>query len=118
MDAVIQVFRRGMIQLWSGSIASIPAGWHLCDGTGGTADLQDRFIVGAGSTYAVDATGGAINHDHEVVGNGHTHCMVAGTGVAAGTDFNTIMETGYAGATSNSADGRPPYYALCYIQKL
>lgn len=49
----------GGIIMWSGSIASIPAGWALCDGTSGTPNLQNRFVVGAGDTYAVDATGGA-----------------------------------------------------------
>jgi microcystin-dependent protein len=48
----------GAILMWSGSIASIPSGWALCDGTSGTPDLRDRFIVGAGSSYAVGATGG------------------------------------------------------------
>lgn len=36
----------GVIVMWSGS--SIPSGWALCDGTNGTPDLRDRFIVGAG----------------------------------------------------------------------
>lgn len=48
----------GSIMLWSGSIASIPTGWALCDGLNGTPNLRDRFIVGAGSTYAVADTGG------------------------------------------------------------
>lgn len=48
----------GCIALWQGTIASIPTGWQLCDGTNGTPDLRDRFIVGAGSTYAVGAVGG------------------------------------------------------------
>jgi hypothetical protein len=52
-------FVTGMIILWSGSIASVPSGWALCDGTNGTPNLRDRFIVGAGSTYAVNATGGS-----------------------------------------------------------
>jgi hypothetical protein len=51
----------GIISLWSGSIATIPSGWLLCDGSNGTPDLRDRFVVGAGSTYVVDATGGAAN---------------------------------------------------------
>ena len=49
----------GLISLWSGSIASIPTNWALCDGTNGTPNLQDRFIVGAGDSYAVGASGGA-----------------------------------------------------------
>lgn len=49
----------GAILLWSGSSAAIPTSWLLCDGTNGTPNLRDRFVVGAGSTYAVGATGGA-----------------------------------------------------------
>jgi len=45
-----------IICLWAGSIVDIPAGWVLCDGNNSTPDLRDRFILGAGSTYAPDAT--------------------------------------------------------------
>ena len=87
----------GAIMMWSGSIASIPAGWALCNGAGGTPDLRDRFVVGAGSTYAVGATGGANtvtlttanlpSHSHSISGSGttsgqsadHTHFFSAGT---------------------------------------
>lgn len=55
----ISTFSSGMILLWSGSVGSIPSGWVLCNGSNGTPDLRDRFIVGAGSTYAVNATGGS-----------------------------------------------------------
>jgi len=48
----------GCIIQWSGSTTAIPAGWHLCDGTSGTPDLRDRFIVGAGYSYAPGAVGG------------------------------------------------------------
>ncbi len=51
----------GVIVMWSGSIASIPTGWVLCDGANGTPNLRDRFIVGAGNTYSVAATGGSAN---------------------------------------------------------
>lgn len=72
----------GAIVLWSGSIGSIPAGWYLCNGSNGTPDLRNRFIVGAGSTYAVDATGGStdaivVSHTHTatstVTDSGHSH---------------------------------------------
>lgn len=77
----------GMILLWSGSIGSIPAGYLLCDGTNGTPDLRNRFIVGSGSTYAVNATGGSadaivVSHTHTatstVTDPGHTHTVVVG----------------------------------------
>ena len=66
----------GIIVIWSGSVATIPTGWLLCDGTNGTIDLRDRFIIGAGNTYAVGATGGVAAvtltqaqmpvHDHSI----------------------------------------------------
>jgi len=48
----------GSIIMWSGSIGSIPSGYVLCNGSNGTADLRDHFIVGAGNSYAVGNNGG------------------------------------------------------------
>jgi microcystin-dependent protein len=64
----------GLISMWSGSIGSIPSGWYLCDGSNGTPNLTDRFIIGAGSTYAVNGTGG-VSSVTLVTGNmpAHTH---------------------------------------------
>jgi len=50
---VIEIFRSttsfvsGMIMMWSGTIASIPTGWVLCNGSNTSPDLRDKFIVGA-----------------------------------------------------------------------
>jgi hypothetical protein len=63
-------FVAGMIMLWSGSSATIPSGWLLCNGSSGTPDLRNRFVVGATSTYAVGATGGST--DAIVVSHTHT----------------------------------------------
>ena len=52
----------GIIAMWSGTASNIPTGWLLCDGSNGTPDLRDRFIVGAGSTYSPKATGGEATH--------------------------------------------------------
>jgi microcystin-dependent protein len=49
----------GGIIMWSGSTATVPSGWALCNGQNGTPNLQDRFVVGAGSGYSVGALGGA-----------------------------------------------------------
>jgi hypothetical protein len=57
--AVAASFPSGGIILWSGSVAAIPTGWVLCNGSNSTPDLRDRFIIGAGSTYVVGATGGS-----------------------------------------------------------
>jgi len=59
----------GLIQIWYGTVASIPPGWELCDGTtgitrsdgNGTIDvpnLVNRFIRGAASTPQVGQTAG------------------------------------------------------------
>jgi len=41
------VFVAGMIIMWSGTIATIPTGWLLCNGSSSTPDLRDKFIIGA-----------------------------------------------------------------------
>lgn len=51
----------GGIIMWSGSIASIPSGWALCNGSNSTPNLTDKFIIGAGNSYAVGGTAAAIN---------------------------------------------------------
>lgn len=78
--AILAALPAGVITIWSGSSGAIPAGWLLCDGTNGTPNLRDKFVVGAGSTYAVGATGGSANatlvsHSHTITitDPGHTH---------------------------------------------
>lgn len=67
-DAVKQVLPVGVILLWSGTVATVPPTFQLCDGTNGTPDLRDRFVVGAGSTYTPGNTGGA-----DTINLAHTH---------------------------------------------
>ena len=83
------LFVTGMILMYTGN--SAPSGWAICNGQNGTPDLRDRFIVGAGSAYSVNNTGGADSvtltesqipsHNHSFSGssshshtvNNHTH---------------------------------------------
>ena len=65
----------GLIVMWSGSVASIPVGWALCDGTSGTPDLRGRFIVGAGGDFEPTDIGGATNHNH--TGTTGDHALTA-----------------------------------------
>jgi hypothetical protein len=88
----------GVILMWSGSIASIPSGWLICDGNNSTPDLRNRFIVGAGSTYAVGATGGSA--DAIVVS--HTHTASSSTASLTGNVYG-ISESFRSGG--GAADG-------------
>ena len=64
----------GCILLWYGSLATIPAGWALCNGANGTPDLQDRFVVAAGDTYQPGNTGGATTFSAATDSQGvHNH---------------------------------------------
>lgn len=131
----------GIICMWSGSSGTIPTGWYLCDGTNGTPDLRNKFIVGATSTYAVGATGGSadatlVSHTHTatVTDPGHFHNLPGSTSSGGinqtqigvnSTSINATSSSKTTGITvSNSTEGSsatnanlPPYYALCYIMK-
>lgn len=74
---VRDIIPTGVIVLWSGAVGSIPAGWLLCDGTNGTPNLRDRFVIGAGSSYAVASTGGS--KDAVVVSHSHTFSATTGS---------------------------------------
>jgi hypothetical protein len=143
--AVGASFPSGGIIMWSGSIAAIPTGWVLCNGSNSTPDLRNRFIVGAGSTYAVDATGGSADatlptHTHTatsvVTDPSHQHSVPSGGAGASNYGLNGpagsfsvsqttgLQSTGITVATTNADAGTsgtnanlPPYYALAYIMK-
>ena len=115
---------KGVIVMWSGAV--VPDGWALCNGANGTPNLRDKFILGAGSTYAIGATGGEATHvlttsempshshggasgndspDHVHYDAGHTHSTPWRDGTGGTNGFQTtqnvsgflnIMSTGYA----------------------
>lgn len=104
-----------MITPWSGAIIAIPSGWSLCDGTNGTPDLRDKFIVAAGYSYDVDDAVARTPHGHTFTGNGHTHQFIGGGDFLAGSDLSdTTISTAIAGTTDDE-DPIMKYYALAYI---
>jgi hypothetical protein len=191
---VQSVLPRGMIVMWGGAVANIPAGWQLCNGSNGTPNLEGQFIVGAGGSYNPGAQGGAatatlsstnlpshshtisglsgstsgaqgtgwsssghnhgasttvidpqhqhliytpggqgsVNLGNDLVGNGGTqttpvYTAPASTGISASTSVATTGDHTHtislSGGTASSGGGAafgilPPYYALCYIQKM
>jgi hypothetical protein len=95
----------GLIAIWSGSTGSIPSGWLLCNGSNGTPDLRNSFILGAGNTYAVGATGGST--DAIVVS--HTHTATSTSTVTDPGHFHSIgVESAAAGASSGKYDLNNP----------
>lgn len=108
---------RGIIVIWHGAIVDIPPGWTLCDGTDGTPDLRDRFIIGAGNTHIPGATGGSLMHNHTFTGNGHSHSIPGVGPIQTGANLaNTTSSDPATGTTDNAID-LPPYYALAYIMR-
>ena len=94
----------GGIILWSGAANAIPTGWVLCDGQNSTPDLRNRFVVGAGDAYAVDATGGSadatlVSHTHNVNGNTNN----TGSHSHSGNTNNT-GDHSHSGNTNNTGD--------------
>ena len=181
---VNSVLPQGVIVMWGGATNTIPTGWQLCDGSNGTPNLRDRFIVGAGSSYAPGANAGVASntisgvaaHAHTVSlsgvtnsGGSHTHSAtstvtdsghrhpiftpggngsvnlgndlvgdsgyqttqrytgVATTGITVATGISsaadhthslTVTGSTDSTGTGQTLDNRPPFYALCYIQKM
>jgi len=99
----------GAILLWSGSTGSVPSGYLLCDGTNGTPDLRDRFIIGAGNNYAVNATGGTadavvVSHTHAatsvVTDPQHSHTYKQSGSTGPGGDLNIFFTNNGAFSTN------------------
>lgn len=65
----------GCVIMWAGAYNEIPAGWRLCDGSGGTPDLRGRFIWGSTAENHLGA-GGSATHTHVATiapGGEHQH---------------------------------------------
>lgn len=134
----------GTIVMWSNrGGAGIPSGWQLCDGSNGTPDLRNRFVIGSGSSYSINTTGGSTtvsgstnNHTLTVAQMpAHAHNMGSGCGGCgsgrrqncggsnAGCSFANAM-TSTEGSSQGHSHTIPalsvlnPYYALAYIQKV
>ncbi len=126
----------GGIIMWSGAQSAIPTGWQLCDGSNGTPDLRNKFVIGAGGKYSVSETGGEENVTLKLENiPSHNHMYkYSGAGLAGiGTSDNTFYKVGssgsnvayteYAGGKNGNGatvahNNMPPFYALCYIMRI
>lgn len=130
---VSNYFVKGMIVAWYGEEANVPEGWHICDGTGGTPDLRDRFIMGASSKHShrlpVDA--GLPNIEGEFGGNaqavpnptGAFSQEELGMGFQGVHYDQTGMKILFSARSNNTIYGnsetvQPPAIAMHYIMKM
>jgi len=97
----------GVIVAYNGS--SAPGNkWALCNGSNGTPNLVDKFIIGAGGSYSVGSTGG-----DKYKGIGHTHNITATTATKAGIgDHNNHWYTrvdNFASGGGDASNRRAPF---------
>ncbi len=122
---VRDIIPSGVIVMWSGTVATIPSGWLLCDGTNSTPDLRNRFIIGANAddagvaktniTGSATQTGGSkdaivVSHTHTatVTDPSHTHAVTTGLygigsgDVSSGTGWTAKRDANYGPQTLTS----------------
>jgi microcystin-dependent protein len=107
----------GGIIMWSGTVANIPTGWFLCNGSNGTPDLRNRFIVGAGGVYNPGNTGGADtitlntsqipSHSHTFSGTTSTASLTGSAGPIAETFGFNGTTTGVFSKTAQFGNNTP-----------
>lgn len=118
--------------IWSGSESDIPDGWALCNGTNGTPDLSDKFVIGAGNKYNSGDIGGeesvtltidetpshSHTFGHNVVTSDTNGSYVLSNSNKWGYYNATIISNTESVGGDQAHNNMPPYYALCYIMKI
>lgn len=129
----------GMIAMWLGTLASIPTGWVLVDGTNTTVDMRGRHLKVTTTVGEIGNTGGANTHTH--ASQNHTHAGVAhthsgsightantngdgsgsqnyanstGTHAISTNSVDIVLDTG--STTADSSSNEPPYRTVAFIQ--
>lgn len=108
---VRDVIPSGVIVMWSGSIASIPAGWYLCDGNNSTPDLRNKFIIAANAddsgTAKTAVTGSATQTggNKDLIVPAHTHTGTTDAGGAATGSITAAIGSDFGSYQTGSASG-------------
>jgi microcystin-dependent protein len=121
------------IQAWSGLLVDIPNGWALCDGTLGTPNLTDKFLLGSPAATDPGTEGGENlhtltvaempNHNHSTFSNGggnHNHSGISTqavrqrtgiendrVGASAGGQVSGLMASASGSFSIGSTGGSP-----------
>ncbi len=112
------------VAAWTGSVASVPAGWTLCDGQSAngltTPNFASRFLKGIPTTgSATGATGGSESHTHTDThshGTTSTENNVSTTSAGSGTSSTPHTHTtSAANLSSTSSSHLPPHMAVAWL---
>jgi len=137
----------GTIQIWAGTIVTIPNGWALCDGVGSRPNLLDRFVRGVNTNVTNPGIIGGVEtvllteaqmashrhtplsgpHDHTIpkgTGNGTTGIKVGNVIASNGLDLGDqtdpiVVGSGFTANTGGNLahDNVPPFFEVAYIIK-
>lgn len=105
----------GTIAIWPHHLASLPRSWQVCDGTNGTPDLSDRFVIGRYGSITPPFRDGDLDHEHDLETDGHTHSFPPGLDYQALLTQGRILTTETDTAETDTKSNLPPYMALYYV---
>lgn len=119
----LDAFPRGVILPWYAKSGEFPGGWAVCDGTNGTPDLRDRFLIGVSDMAEVGKSVGKNEHSHTFTGRTNTcranpdpkaiGAQKRGSTSVAGLDHSHPL----SGATVSESH-IPPSVTVLYMMKL
>jgi hypothetical protein len=103
----------GSIIMWYGISSNVPTGWQICDGTNGTPDLRNRFVIGADADNGTTATT-SVTGTNAIIGGSadatlveHTHVgssAAASGGTPSGNVAVTVVDEGHSHVISNQSN--------------
>ena len=85
-----------------------PSGWAICDGTKGTSDLSNRFIIDGSRNEGIGSSAGSTTHSD------NASVPPAGTWRAGGE----LAGAGYDRGVNDPWESIPAFVTLIYIMKL
>ncbi len=115
--------RVGTIDLWSGSLATMPYGWCLCDGSNGSPNLSGLFVRCLESSATLWVHGDVVGAASDGLGGtkrigvSSSRSATTGTGTNAVTQLEDVESwagAAHDGSTINDAVVCPPCYVLAY----
>jgi microcystin-dependent protein len=132
VSGAMNIFPSGIVVAWNGDVP--PVGWAICNGKNGTPDLTNKFILGVGGSYALNATGGSATTSltvNDIPNHGHAIGFSSIYTAMALVQQDGLGKTYLNGMTDNkkesflektggnaSHNNMHPYYVLAFIMKL